>query len=137
MGKSGKAGGRPPYQPSEKDRAQVRMLSAMGIPQDDIARVIGITRPTLTVHFRDELDVGAIEANAKVAASLFRAATDSSKPNVVAAIFWLKVRAGWRESEGINPAETPGKRAQAQADAKTAHVGTEWDGLLRPTGHLQ
>lgn len=127
-------GGRPPYKPTDKDRAQVKTLAAMGITQEDIATVIGISKPTLVLHFRQELDVGGIEANAKVAASLFRAATDATKPNVVAAIFWLKVRAGWREDEGVNPAETPGKKAQLNANARTAQVGTAWESLLnRPT----
>jgi hypothetical protein len=124
------AGGRPPYEPTDKERAQVRMLSGMGIPMTDIAKVIGISVPTLATHFRSDLDLGFIEANTKVAASLFKAATDATKPSVVAQIFWLKCRAGWSETEGVVPEETPGKKAQAQAQAKTAHLGTDWDGIL-------
>jgi hypothetical protein len=46
-------------------------------------------------HFRDELDRGSIEATAMVGQSLFRMATEGGA--VVAAIFWMRARAGWRE----------------------------------------
>ena len=50
---------------------------------------------TLRKHFRRELDRGTIEANAKVAQTLFTMATVDK--NVAAAIFWMKARGGWRE----------------------------------------
>lgn len=129
-------GGRPPYQPTDKERAQVKMLAGMGVTFGDIAKVIGISQPTLALHFREELDVGSIEANAKVAASMFKAATDPNKPSVVAQIFWLKCRAGWSETDGVVPQETPGKKAQAASHAKTAQIGTGWEDVL-PSGPTQ
>jgi hypothetical protein len=62
----------------------------------------------------------------KVAHSLFKQATDQTKPNVSAAIFWLKCRAGWREDP-----DQPGKKEQARVAATTAGDGTSWDGLLQ------
>lgn len=132
-------GGRPEHQPTEKDRLQVKMLSAMGIGIDDISRVIGVSAPTLRKHYEREVELGHIEANAKVAGSLFRQATDPTKPNVTAAIFWLKVRAGWREAdrdgEAFTPKapreEPPGKKALAEANAVTAAIGTDWEQLLK------
>jgi hypothetical protein len=53
-------------------------FSAFGIPQEDIARLIGITAPTLREHYREELDLGLLKANAKVAQNLF---TIACKPN--------------------------------------------------------
>jgi hypothetical protein len=50
------------------------------------------------VAYRKELDGAAIEANAKVAESLFRRATGEGREAVTAAIFWLKTRAGWKET---------------------------------------
>ena len=48
---------------------------------------------------------------------------------VTAAIFWLKVRAGWREPVGVR--EYPmGKKEARELAAKTAGVGTEWEELL-------
>ncbi len=83
------------FVPTDERRRVVRALSGLGLPQDDIATHLGIDPKTLRKHFRTELDLGAIEATAKVAQSLFRMATDGN--NVGAAIFWMKARAGWRE----------------------------------------
>jgi len=129
-----KPSGRPEYQPTDKERAQVKALSGMGLTQEEIALVIGMSEPTLRKHFRMELDVGMLEANAKVAQSLFRQATSNEKPNVAASIFWLKARAGWRENSGgvVERPELKGKKEQQQEDAKTAQVGTEWNDLLTP-----
>ena len=54
---------------------------------------------TLRKHFRSELDRGSIEANIKVAQTLFTMATVDK--NVAAAIFWMKARAGWREKMAL------------------------------------
>jgi hypothetical protein len=50
------------------------------------------------------LDVGAIQANAAVAQSLFHMATRDKVPS--AAIFWLKARAGWKETQVTERAGT-------------------------------
>jgi hypothetical protein len=39
-----------------------------------------------------------VKANAKVAENLYRKATGEGREAVIAAIFWLKARAGWRET---------------------------------------
>jgi len=119
-------GGRPPYEPTDKDRGQVKLMAAMGIPDYDIAKVMSLSGPTLRKYFWTELETGHIEANAKVAQSLFRQATNVEKPNVSAAIFWLKCRAGWREDSA-----EPGKKEQLSNLAKSAEDGTTWDGLLQ------
>lgn len=139
-------GGRPPYFPTEKDREQTRLLAAMGLAHGEIALVIGVSAPTLRRHFRKELDTGKLEANAKVAAALYRAATDRAKPSVVAQIFWLKTQAGWveprapREPVGDPPeakTETLGKKVQSNLAARTAQVGTDWEALLPSSGKVQ
>lgn len=139
-------GGRPAYEPTPKDREQVKTMSGLGIRTNEIAAVLGISEPTLRKYFASELDMGHVKANAAVAQSLYRMATDKLKPSAAAAIFWLKTRAGWKEGEGgpyvVPPAdpapEKLGKKAQAQADASTAARGTGWDDLLpRPGIPLQ
>ena len=131
-----KKNGRPQYAPTDKERAQCKALAAMGVPNTDIAIVLQISAPTLRRHFRHELDTGSIEANAKVAQSLFKQATDPAKPSVVAAIFWLKVRAGWVEG-GVDQRqlreEVPGKKEQANRAARVAEKGTAWEDLLPQT----
>jgi len=123
-------GGRPQFQPTDKDRAAVRSMSAFGIPDYEIAKVIGITPPTLRKHFWQELEVGHIEANAKVAQSLFKKATGDGNQSVQAAIFWLKARAGWRDKA---PEEVLGKKEQRDIEARKAERGTSWESLLNPS----
>lgn len=111
--------GRPAYKPTEKDRAQVKMLSGMGVISEDIAAVIGISEPTMRKYFSAELKVGFIQANAQVAQSLYKQATDKDKPNVIAAIFWLKTRAGWKEAKDVEL----GKKEEKQEAAQKASTG--------------
>jgi hypothetical protein len=77
-------------------------MTGLGIIQDDIARFIEIDDKTLRKHYRRELDTGAIEANMRVAGSLFTMATQDKVP--AAAIFWLKARMGWKETQDLNVA---------------------------------
>ena len=87
---------RPRIEPTDEQRRLVKTLSAYGIPQEQIAREVGVrSEKTLRRHFREELDRGLMEANAKVAQTLFRMA--SSGESAAATFFWLKSRAGWRE----------------------------------------
>src|SRR4051794_6479699 len=90
-------------------------MAACGVPEADIALVIGIAPRTLRKHFRDELDTGHIKASAKVAGNLYRIATGSGREAVTAAIFWLKVRAGWREPLGVREYPMGKKEAQRLA----------------------
>jgi hypothetical protein len=78
----------------EATREKVRYLAGLGLPQDDIAKIIRCAPKTLRKRFRDELDRGIAEANAMICGYLFAAAKAG---NTTAQIFWLKTRAGWRE----------------------------------------
>jgi len=90
--------GRRAHKPDAFHRRQVEAMSGYGVPEVDIARVIGIDPKTLRKHYRDELATGQIKATAKVAEFLFRKATTDGSQAVTAAIFWLKTRGGWREA---------------------------------------
>jgi hypothetical protein len=122
--------GRPPHQSSEQNRKTVEAMAGFGIPQHDIARVIGITAETLRTHYGEELDTGGIRANAAIAKNLFRIAQGNGREAVTACIFWLKCRAGWREAAATASPEEAGKKAQAEALARTAPHGTAWAALL-------
>jgi hypothetical protein len=89
------SGGRPPFVPDDKQRLAVSTLSACGARHEVIARHFGIDRKTLRKHFRAELNKGRQDANAMVARSLYDQAIAG---NTTAQIFWLKTRAGWRET---------------------------------------
>jgi hypothetical protein len=104
------------YEPTDEQRRTVRTMAGFGVPHEDIATFLGIDAKTLRKHFRAELDRGTVEANAKVAQSLFQMATQGK--NVAAAIFWMKARAGWREKVEIKPVfDDPEQLTDAQLEA--------------------
>ncbi len=73
-------------------------MAGYGVPQSDIALVLDIDEKTLRKYYKDELDKGAIKANAAVAQSLYKKATGDGTSAVTAAIFWAKTRMGWKET---------------------------------------
>jgi hypothetical protein len=90
--------GRKSHRPDAFHRRQVEAMAGYGVPEADIARVVGIDPKSLRKHYRGKLDTGHIKATAKVAEFLFRKATTDGSQAVTAAIFWLKTRGGWRET---------------------------------------
>jgi hypothetical protein len=111
------------HTPTEKDRKVVETMAGLGIPQDGIARTIGISEPTLRKHYEAELHSGMTKANAAVAQALYQTALGPGKAGIVAAIFWLKCRAGWNDKSG----ETLplGKKELAQ-EAAHEPAGGDW-----------
>ena len=109
-------------------------MAGFGVPETDIAKVLSVDPKTLRKHFRVELDVGHIEASAKVAASLYRRATGDGRDAVIASIFWLKCRAGWREQDGRDHTDRqggqsrpPGKKEQLRLAAAAVVSGKDDD----------
>src|SRR5580704_4530986 len=98
---------RPAIKPTEEQRRLVKSMGALGMPHEDIARKIGIRSPkTLRKHFRNELDLGIIDANYKVSKTLYEMAISGDKPS--ATIFWDKTRNRSRKrSTGGGTAEPP------------------------------
>ena len=90
--------GRPAHSPEPAGRRQVEAMSAYGVPEVDVARVLGIDPKTLRKHYRDELDTGSIKANSRMAENLYRKAMGDGPQAVTATIFWLKTRAQWKET---------------------------------------
>jgi hypothetical protein len=70
-------------------------MAGHGATHEHIAQVVGTSRRALGRHYRDELALGRVKANAQVAENLFEAATGDGAEALPAAIFWLKSRAGW------------------------------------------
>lgn len=91
--------GRPEHEPTDDSREYVGRMVAIGIDQESIAAILEIDAKTLRKHYRHELDHGKAIANAKVGTSLFQKATGG---DTTAAIFWMKTRAGWRETQNVN-----------------------------------
>ncbi len=123
--------GRPAHAPTDDTRNLVESLSGFGIPQDEIARLVGIDPKTLRFHYVDQIELGSIKATAKVAQNLFTMACKPTREGLSAAIFWLKVRAGWSEYAPRPRGEEPlGKKEAAERDALTAGSGSEWGQLV-------
>jgi len=97
-------------------RERVRYLAGVGVPQDDIAKIIGCAPKTLRKRFRDDLDRGVAEANATMCGFLFAAAKAG---NIPAIIFWLKTRAHWRER--VAP-DDPTVRTDAESNSPVVLV---------------
>lgn len=89
--------GRAPFKATEEQRKQVEALSGFGLPQEQIASVIGCSQDTLAKYFSKELAEGVAKANSRVAQFLYQQATK----NLTAAIFWAKTRMRWRETDRL------------------------------------
>jgi hypothetical protein len=90
--------------PTRQERRVVSEAAAYGMPQPAIAAMVGLrSEKTLRKHFRKELAGGDARANLKVVRSLFRSAIGG---NVVAMMFWMKCRGGWRERPVSEPRHT-------------------------------
>jgi hypothetical protein len=95
--------------PDAFNRRQVEAMAGYGVPEHEIAAVIGIDPKTLRKHYRQELTLGHTKANVKVAENLFRKACGEGRESVTAAIFWLKTRAHWKETAVNELGGVPGQ----------------------------
>jgi hypothetical protein len=94
-----------PHEPSAESRRQVSTMVAFGIPQEKIAAILAISPPTLRKYYREEIDVADAKAQSMVAKFLFSAATGEALKSgashadcLRSAMFWMKTRAGWKET---------------------------------------
>lgn len=97
-----------PHEPTAETRAQVGALYSYGIPQEEIAKFIGVDAKTLRKYYRTELDTAHVKAHAAVGRFLYQNATGATLGKgathsdcVRAAMFWAKTRMGWRETNGV------------------------------------
>ena len=97
------------FAPTQEQRDLVRLLAGYGIPPERICKVIrnpATRRPigeeTLRKRFEDELETGAAEMDAVCVGML---STKIRQGNIVAIIWYMKNRMGWRdvtEQQGRN-----------------------------------
>lgn len=69
--------------------------------QAEIAALVGIAERTLRRKYKEFWEQGAIHANSKVVGRLYRDAISDDPKTIVAAIFWMKTRGGWKENQVI------------------------------------
>ncbi len=112
-----------PFEPTAEQRRTVRVLAGIGVPQDQIALIVGIDPKTLRKTCREDLDLGMAEANAKVGQTLFSMATRGD--NTAATIFWMKARAGWREKHEVVVEPGTGWFIQGEVEAPSVEAWVE------------
>jgi hypothetical protein len=84
--KRGRKGeGRPPFEPTDRQRALVRSLSIGGMPQAEICKAIrnpdtgeALSKPTLMLHFREELDDAFAQTAALCVSDFMRKCTGAN-----------------------------------------------------------
>lgn len=131
--------GRPEFSPSTEERQKVEVLIAGRMSHDDIARVLGITPPTLRKHFKDELATGLAKKRAEVLVALHTSALagNASAQKSMLALTGVAQSANPPKDRVVPAGEAPqpantrlGKKEQQALAAQTAGQGTDWDGLL-------
>ena len=101
----------PGFEPTGDQRRIVEQLAGLGVPQPDMCALVldargkPICDRTLRKYFARELAQGEVSANSRVAQSLLRKATGG---DTIAAIFWLKCRARWKEQAQALELSGPG-----------------------------
>lgn len=124
--------GRPPYQPSDKDRRVVEMMAGWAMLEERIAKVLGIDPKTLRKHFAQELEVGHARLEAQLAQNLLRIAQGHDRHALIATIFALKSRFGWVEQPPPAREEAPGKKEAMMDAARRAMTGSSKFAPQRP-----
>lgn len=122
--------GRKAHQRTDEMANKVRMLRALGNNQEVIAFACDVSVDTLRKHYKAELELGQMEANAQVGAAIYSTALGEQvpcldcedgkdangkkcktchatgkvwrlEPNTTAQIWWSKNRMGWTDRERI------------------------------------
>lgn len=83
------------HHPTPQTRADVKAYSRIGVPQDQIAKKIGIVKSTLQKHYREELDEGLADASVMIAGKLMELVKND---NPAAIIFCSRTRLGMKET---------------------------------------
>jgi hypothetical protein len=120
--------GRRPLKPSQRQRKLAEICVAAGRTHVEIAAVLGISKPTLELHFADELKNGAARRRAEVLVMLDRAARRGS----VSALKHLDTLFSGGTSAVIGK-----KELKQRAAADVLDGNSEWGDDLHPTSKLQ
>lgn len=112
----------PGFAPTPYQARQVSVMAALGLEIKDIALVLDIEERLLKTYYTKELRVSHNLANAMVGKVALQMAMSGRFPDMTK--FWLKSRAGWKESVV----------SAADGKAPDVDVGTAKDRLRRMVG---
>ncbi len=83
------------HAPTDESKRMVESTSGLGLPQEQIAILVGIDDKTLRKHYRTELDMGKAKANGQIAKTLYSKAVGGDTTSL---IWWTKTQMRWAET---------------------------------------
>ena len=89
----------PGFQPTTIQARQVEGLVSLGMNASEIATALLIDVKLLEFYYKRELEIGVALVNAKVGATALKMALSGTEPDMTK--FWLKSRAGWKETSVV------------------------------------
>lgn len=113
--KAKKLVGRPPKERNEEHAKMAGAMSQYGVPQEDIACVLGMSVPTLQRLYGEELARGKAIAKQRIGRRLFEKAVNEG--DTTALIFMAKTQLGWRETSRMEVSAQVSVLTQEQIDA--------------------
>lgn len=100
--------------------------------RDDIAAVLGVSKPTLAKYYLSELNEGVAQERARALLWLRTSAEDG---NVAAQKAWIRILADGQGAPPVPLAADPelelGKKERALREAKRADQGSSWGDLVK------
>ena len=99
------------WKPTDAELTLVEHYASVGLTHSQIGGLLGVSTDTVQRKCRDQLKRGLVKATARVGAVLLKKAFDG---DVVCMIFWLKMRAGWSETDRIEKAKAPPRPRSAR-----------------------
>lgn len=133
--------GRPEFEATDDLRDKVEWYIATGMTQEEVARAIGCTVPTLVKHFGDNLNNAYARKKAAVTDMMVAAAMAGNASIQKRLEQIISTKGAMQRFDTPLPSEPPevkperpGKKELAQTAAQTAGTGNAWGNLLRPPG---
>lgn len=89
--------GSPGFEPGSDQAEQVEKMTALGMSPKDIAAILRIEPKLLQKYYKYELETAAERINQSVAKVALQMALGGANPDMTK--FWLRSRAGWKETK--------------------------------------
>jgi hypothetical protein len=94
--KNTQAKGSPGFEPGPEQADQVEKMAALGMSPRDIGAILRIETKLVEKYYKYELETASNRINGAVAKVALQMALSGAQPDMTK--FWLKTRAGWKET---------------------------------------